>query len=107
MRAKGWKKPDPESHEVPMVHTVNKAVTEAKVKAATATAAVSILVLQLLDFVPVIRDLDKNALGIVLDAVVTAGLATLATFWAGWQARHTPRPDLETPGTSEGSLSQF
>ena len=86
-----------------MVHATDKAPIESKVKAAATTAAVTVLALQLLDFVPVIRDLDKNALGIVLDALVTSGLATLATFWAGWRAKHTRRPDLEPPATSDGT----
>lgn len=32
-----------------------------------------------------------------LEPIVLAAIAGLPTFWAGWQARHTHRPDLHGP----------
>lgn len=78
---------------------------ETKVKAAAAGGAATLLVSQiLLKFLPVLKDLDQDALGKVLDVVVTTGLGALGAYVAGWKARHTPRPDLEPPAASGPTL---
>ncbi len=61
---------------------------EAKVKWATSAALVTSFVLMLLNrYVPAIHDWDQELLKGVLDLSVTG----VVTFWAGWQAKHTPR----------------
>lgn len=74
------------------------APTEAKVKAARLAAFVATLVTAfLLKTIPAltpIGDLVNGWIGeIVLDLLLGL-IAFVATWWAGWRAKHTPRPDL-------------
>lgn len=74
------------------------APTEAKVKAARLAAFFATLVTAfLLKTIPAltpIGDLVNGWIGeVVLDALMAA-IAFVTVWWAGWKAKHTPRPDL-------------
>lgn len=70
---------------------------ETKVKAATGVAAVLAVIVTVLNAAAA----DSSLLGSLpawLQGVVLLLAPPLATFYAGWKARHTPRPDAPEPG---------
>lgn len=70
------------------------APVESKVKAATLVTAVLAVVVAVLNVVVT----DSALLGLLpawLQAVLLAVVPPLLTAYAGWKAKHTPRPDLD------------
>lgn len=74
------------------------APTEGKVKAARLAAFVATLVTAfLLKTIPAltpIGDLVSGWVGEIVLDVLLAAIVFVTTWWAGWRAKHTPRPDL-------------
>lgn len=85
-----------------MTHIDPAAPVETKVKAGTAGSLVGAVVGLLLSLLAT-RVYDgeppPDAVAQLLTALVTAGLAAVGSFWAGYRAKHTPRlpvpPDPE------------
>lgn len=73
------------------------APTEAKVKAARLAAGVATLLVTLalrhLPFLETLQGTDNFLTGLLADGLMGL-IAAGAAWFAGWKARHTPRPDL-------------
>lgn len=66
---------------------------EPKVSAARLAAGLSALIVAfLIKTVPFLAGFQDTVLEIVTDAIL-AGMVFLATWWAGWRARHVQRPN--------------